>query len=302
VTSAGHSVLPPSLEAVAEGKSVGIGLGRGRVIRDMFWGGRLAKTGTILIIFLLLFCFLGPHLYHTGQIHPNENLIVKPPSGKHILGTDGSGFDEVGQLMKGGQSALEIGVVSAIIASVFGAIYGGVAGFFGGVIDGLLMRIVDTLLAFPAILLLLLLAVIYGTKTGPLVFIIAAFAWLSPARLVRGETLTLRTREYVQAARLAGAGSARIISRHILPNALGTIVVNTTFQVADGILAIAGLSFLGFGPPPPATNWGSILSDGTEYGSWWLIYPSGIAIVLAILAFNFLGEGLEEALGARNRS
>jgi peptide/nickel transport system permease protein len=113
--------------------------------------------------------------------------------------------------------------------------------------------------------------------------------------------LTLRTREYVQAAKLAGAGSWRIIVRHVLPNALGTIVVNTTFVIADGILALSTLSFLGFGPPSPATDWGNMLNDGVDYGYWWMIYPAGVAIVLAILAFNFLGESLEQALGARNR-
>jgi peptide/nickel transport system permease protein len=269
----------------------------------MFWGGALARTGTILLIFILLFCFLGPHIYHTDQIHPTESLLLKAPSGKHPLGTDGSGFDELGRLMKGGQSSLEIGFASAVIASIFGTLYGGIAGYFGGVIDAIMMRAVDTLLAFPSILLLLLLAVIYGTKLGPVILIIAAFAWLSPARLVRGETLTLRTRDYVAAARLAGARSPRIILRHVLPNALGTIVVNTTFVIADGILALSTLSFIGLGPPLPATDWGAILNDGVDYGFyWWLIYPAGIAIVLAILAFNFLGEGLEAALGARNRS
>jgi peptide/nickel transport system permease protein len=303
VTSPGHSIPPPALEAIAEGEAVGTNLRRGQVLRDMFWGGALARTGTILLIFILLFCFLGPHIYHTDQIHPTESLLLKAPSGKHPLGTDGSGFDELGRLMKGGQSSLEIGFASAVIASIFGTLYGGIAGYFGGVIDAIMMRAVDTLLAFPSILLLLLLAVIYGTKLGPVILIIAAFAWLSPARLVRGETLTLRTRDYVAAARLAGARSPRIILRHVLPNALGTIVVNTTFVIADGILALSTLSFIGLGPPLPATDWGAILNDGVDYGFyWWLIYPAGIAIVLAILAFNFLGEGLEAALGARNRS
>jgi peptide/nickel transport system permease protein len=232
-------------------------------------------------------------------------IIVKPPSGQHLLGTDANGFDELGQLMLGGQSALEIGLASAFLASIFGALYGAVAGYLGGFWDAVLMRVVDTMLAVPGLLLLLLLAVIWSNSTPALIVILGLFAWLGPARLVRGETLTLRTREYVQAARLVGAGNMRIVVRHIVPNAIGTIVVNTTFQIADAILALASLSFLGLGPPPPAVNWGGILSDGSDYlvdGAWWLVYPAGVAIVLTVIAFNFLGEGIEEALGVRART
>ena len=270
------------------------------------WSGAagLARIGTVTIVLVVLFCFVGPLVYHTNLINPNQLLIVKPPSRDHLLGTDGNGFDALGELMAGGQSALEIGLASAFLASIFGALYGAVAGYLGGFWDGLLMRIVDTMLAIPGLLLLLLLAVIFSDSTPALIIILALFAWLGPARLVRGETLTLRTREYVQAARLMGASGIRIIVRHIVPNALSTIVVNTTFNVADAILALASLSFLGLGPPPPAINWGGMLSDGSEYlveGAWWLVYPAGAAIVITVVAFNFLGEGIEEALGARAR-
>jgi peptide/nickel transport system permease protein len=301
----GQGMLRPGLEAIAEGGEVREGLRRGELLREMIWGGRLSKIGTITIVLVVLFCFVGPHLYHTDQIHPDDLIIVKPPSRHHLLGTDGNGFDEIGQLMLGGQTALEIGLASAFLASVFGTLYGAIAGYLGGFWDALMMRIVDTMLAVPGLLLLLLLTVIFSNSTPVLIIILALFAWLGPARLVRGETLTLRVREYVQAATLMGAGGTRIVLRHIVPNALGTIVVNTTFQVADGILALASLSFLGLGPPPPAANWGGILSDGSDYlnsGAWWLVYPAGVAIVITVVAFNFLGEGIEEALGARSRT
>ncbi len=298
-------MLRPDLGVLAEGGEIGTGLRRGELLRDILWGGRLSRLGTTTIVLVVLFCFVGPHLYHTDQIHPNDLLIVKGPSRHHLLGTDGNGFDEIGQLMLGGQTALEIGLASAFLASIFGTLYGAVAGYLGGFWDALMMRIVDTMLAIPGLLLLLLLTVIFSNSTPVLIVILALFAWLGPARLVRGETLTLRVREYVQAATLMGAGGTRIVLRHIVPNALGTIVVNTTFQVADGILALAALSFLGLGPPPPATNWGGILSDGSDYlnaGAWWLVYPAGVALVLTVVAFNFLGEGIEEALGARTRT
>jgi len=292
-------------EQITEGGEVGVGLSRGELLRDMFWGGRLSRIGTVVIVAVVLFCFIGPLFYHPDEVHANEALIVKPPSGAHLLGTDDNGFDELGRLMLGGQSALEIGLAAAFLATIFGALYGAVAGYLGGFWDGLLMRIVDTVLAIPGLLLLLLLAVVWSNSAPALIVILALYAWLVPARLVRGETLTLRTREYVQAARLAGAGSMRIVVRHIVPNAFGTIVVNTTFQVANAIIALASLSFLGLGPPPPAVNWGGMLSDGTQVlveGAWWLVYPAGAAIVITVIAFNFIGEGIQEALGARART
>jgi peptide/nickel transport system permease protein len=305
INSGSQGMLRPAQNKLAEGGEPGGGLRRGELVREMFWSGRLARAGTVIIVFVVLFCFVGPLLYRTNQIQPDQVLITDPPSGQHLLGTDPNGFDELGRLMLGGQSALEIGLASAFLASVFGALYGAVAGYLGGFWDGLLMRVVDTMLAVPGLLLLLLLAAIFASSTPALVLILALFAWLGPARLVRGQTLTLRSREYVQAAKLMGAGSIRIVLRHIVPNALGPIVVNTTFQIADAILALASLSFLGLGPPPPAANWGGMLSDGIDYlttGAWWLVYPAGAAIILTVIAFNFLGEGIEEALGARTRS
>jgi len=277
----------------------------GQIIRDALFGTLLGRIGLGIVIFIVLFCFVGPLIYHTDQLTPSPTEIQRAPGARHLLGTDGQGFDELGRLMKGGQAALEVGLASAFLASVFGTVYGAVAGYFGGFVDALLMRIVDVALAVPGLLLLLVLASIFSVNTRELIIVLSLFAWLGPARLVRGETLTLRTREFVQAAKLMGAGSPRIVLRHIVPNALGTIVVNTTFQVADAILLMAALSFLGLGPPLPAFNWGGMLNDGIMYlaaGSWWLVYPVGIAIVLTVIAFNFLGEALEEALGARSRT
>ena len=128
----GQGMLRPGLEAIAEGGEVREGLRRGELLREMLWGGRLSKIGTITIVLVVLFCFVGPHLYHTDQIHPNDLIIVKPPSRHHLLGTDGNGFDEIGQLMLGGQTALEIGLASAFLASIFGTLYGAVAGYLGG--------------------------------------------------------------------------------------------------------------------------------------------------------------------------
>jgi peptide/nickel transport system permease protein len=163
-----------------------------------------------------------------------------------------------------------------------------------------MMRIVDALLAIPALLLLLFLATVFRPTVLILIIVVGLTAWLVPARLVRGEALSLRNREYVLAARTMGVRTPTIIFRHIVTNSIGTILVNATFQVADAILVVAALSFLGLGIAPPATNWGAMLSDGLNYtysGYWWLTYPPGIAIVLTVVAFNLIGDGLRDAFG-----
>ncbi|HEX3706313.1 MAG TPA: ABC transporter permease [Mycobacteriales bacterium] len=272
------------------------------VLRTTLFGTGLGRWGTGIVAVVTLFCFVGPLIYKTEQVRTNINEILGHPNAHHLLGSDGNGYDELGRLMLGGQSALEIGFVAALLATVVGTVYGGIAGYFGGLVDGVMMRLIDTLLAVPSLLLLLVLFSIIRPNFDSLVLVLGLFAWLVPARLIRGESLTLRTREFVLAARLQGAGNIRIVLRHLLPNALGTIVVNTTFQIADAILTLAILGFLGFGVAPPATNWGTMLNDGVDYaaaGSWWLLYPAGILIVLTVVAFNFIGEGLEETLGAR---
>jgi len=267
-----------------------------------FADNKLAVLGLLILLGIVLFCFVGPLLYHTDQIHTNLADETLPPGPGHPLGTDNTGYDELGRLMLGGQTSLEIGLGAAVVAVVLGVLWGTVAGYFGGLIDAVMMRIVDGALSIPAIFLLMFLATVFRPSVLMLIIVLGMLAWLAPARLVRGETLSLRTREYVQAVRLMGGRAPRIILRHLVPNVIGTILVNATFQVADAILAIAAISFLGLGIPPPAANWGGMLSDGLNYiysGLWWLIYPAGIAIILTVLSFNLIGDGLRDAFGVR---
>ena len=206
--------------------------------------------------------------------------------------------------MVGGQSSLEIGAAVAVLATSFGVIWGAIAGFTGGFIDSAMMRIVDVILAVPALFLLLILATSVAPSTLELIVVLSFLAWQVPSRLVRGESLSLRTREFVQAVKVMGGGSARSVIRHIIPNTVSTIVVNATFQVADAILILAILSYLGFGLPPPAATWGGMLSDGSSYifaGYWWQIYPVGILIVVVVVAFNFVGDALRDLLDVRLR-
>jgi peptide/nickel transport system permease protein len=264
----------------------------------------LGIIGLTIIILACLFCFVGPLLYHTHQVASNLAAANLPPGKGHLLGTDDNGFDILGRLMVGGQSSLEIGAAVAVLATSTGVIWGAIAGFSGGIIDAAMMRIVDVILAIPALFLLLILATSVAPSTLELIIVLSFLAWQVPSRLVRGESLSLRTREFVQAVQVMGGGSARSVIRHIIPNTVSTIVVNATFQVADAILVLAVLSYLGFGLPPPAATWGGMLSNGSSYifaGYWWQIYPVGVLIVIVVVAFNFLGDALRDLLDVRLR-
>jgi len=241
-------------------------------LRSIFRNQLGGRIGFGIVIFMILFSFAGPLIYRTDQVHTSIEQATLAPSAAHPLGTNEVGYDVLGRLMLGGQTSLEVGVAAALIATSFGVLW--------------------------------VLGTIVTPSVPVLVVVIGAIAWLVPARLIRAETLSLRTREFVDAVRVMGGSEARIVLRHILPNAIGTVVVNATFQVADAILTVAALSFLGLGVPPPAANWGSMLSSGVNYtfaGYWWLIYPAGIAIVLTVVAFNVIGDALRESLDVRLR-
>ncbi len=270
-----------------------------------FVENKLAVVGIGIVVLFVLFCYVGPLVYHTDQTHIDLSQATLGPSGGHPLGTNEVGYDQLGRLMVGGQSSLEVGIAAALLATIFGTLWGAIAGYAGGFIDAAMMRIVDALLAVPALFLLLFLATIARPTVGLLILVIALISWLGPARLIRGQALTLRTRDYVTSVRLMGGGPLRAILRHIAPNAIGTVVVNATFQVADAILIVAALSFLGLGIPPPAANWGDMLSKGIDYtyaGYWWLIYPPGLAIVLVVVAFNLVGDALRDSFEVRLQS
>jgi peptide/nickel transport system permease protein len=277
---------------------------RARLVLDTFLANRAAVAGLVLIVALTLFCFAGPLFYHTNQVNTRLGLEHLAPGPGRPLGTDEVGYDQLGRLMVGGQTSLEVAFGAAVVAVIWGAAWGATAGYFGGLIDALMMRVVDALLAIPALFLLLILATIFRPSVLMLILVVGLVAWLVPARLVRGESLSLRTREYVLAAKTMGVRSPTIIRRHIVSNCIGTILVNATFQVADAVLLVAALSYLGLGLPPPAANWGSMLSNGLNFtysGYWWMIYPPGLAIVITVVAFNLVGDGLRDAFGLARR-
>jgi peptide/nickel transport system permease protein len=287
---------------VAEGGEIAAGGSPWTLVLRTFAQNKLAVIGLVVIVALILFSFFGPLIYHTDQFDTNYEAISQAPSGAHLLGTDQSGFDILGRLMAGGKSSLEVGIVVGLVSTVFGLIYGAISGYFGGLLDGVMMRIVDVGLAIPIVFLFIFMAQIFKPTLTLLMVLLIVVSWLVPARLVRGEALSLRTREYVQAVKGMGGGSWRIIVRHLIPNTIGTIVVTVTFQVANAILTLALLQYLGFGLPPTTPTWGSMLSDGTSYlqdGYWWQVYPALIIIVLTVVAFNFVGDALQDAFDVR---
>jgi peptide/nickel transport system permease protein len=272
------------------------------VVARTFAQNRLAIVGVGVVVLVTLFSFLGPVFHPTDQLNPNLVGVNLAPGGGHILGTDSEGFDILGRLMKGGQSSIEVGLVVGVIATLVGLIYGAISGFFGGVVDSVMMRVVDIGYAIPVVFLFIFMAQVFKPSLTLLIVLLVAVSWLIPARLVRGETLSLRTREYVQAVKVMGGRSPRIIVRHLIPNTIGTIMVTVTFQIANAILTLAVLQYLGFGLPPSTPTWGSMLSDGTTYlqdGYWWEVYPALIMIVITVVAFNFIGDALQDAFDVR---
>jgi peptide/nickel transport system permease protein len=208
----------------------------------------------------------------------------------------------LGRLMTGGRSSLELGAAVAVTTTLIGTLYGALAGYAGGIVDAVMMRAVDTFLAVPSLVLLLLMVSLFTPSLPGIILLLSLLSWLTPARLVRAEVLTLRTREFVQAARMMGGTGRRVVLRHLVPNAAGVVIVSATFTVADSILILSTLSFLGLGLPPPHADWGTMLTGGLDSiydGYWWLVYPPAVVLILTVVAFNLVGDALHDALDIR---
>jgi len=271
----------------------------------IFAHNKLAITSVIFIVALVLFCFLGPLLYHTNQTDQAtalNNPFNAPPSAHHLLGTDSSGFDELGRIMFGGEYSLSLGMLAGIITIVVGTIYGMVSGFLGGIVDTIMMRVLDAFLSIPLLFLLITLIAVFTRSTLFLIIIIGVTGWFGNARIIRGDALLIKKLEYSQAATAMGASKWHIIVRHVFPNSMSNIVTVATFSVADAILFLSTLGFLGLGIPAPQTDWGTMLQDGSiqqSNGFWWEIYPTALLFVLLIVAITYVGEALRDAFEVR---
>ena len=261
----------------------------------------IAIASLAWIALVAIAAIAGPAVLHLDANATDVAHAYASPTGSSWLGTDGLGRSELARVLVGARISLSVGAVAALVAMLIGTIYGAVSGYFGGVADTILMRVVDVFLSVPTLFLLIFLAAMFHGSVLTLMIVIGITSWLGPARLVRGEVLSLKERLYVEAARSIGARDGRIIFRHVLPNAAGTIVTTTTFMVASAMLAETALSYLGIGIQPPTPSWGNLLSSAQSdifAGAWWLIVPPGLAILITVCAFNFLGDWFRERHGS----
>ncbi|MFH1282327.1 MAG: ABC transporter permease [bacterium] len=266
-----------------------------------FLSNKLALTGFFIIAILLLIGILSPILSPYDPFEQDVIHRLAPPSNEHILGTDDLGRDVLSRMIYGTRISLSVGVVAVSIIIVIGSVLGLLAGFFGKFIDTIIMRAVDIMLCFPVFFLILMVIAFLGPSIFNVMFVIGITGWPGLTRMVRGETLSIRERDYISAAKMLGLSNIRILFVHILPNVVAPILVAATLGVGGAILTESGLSFLGLGVQPPNPSWGNMLTSGKDYIhiAWWLTLFPGSAIFITVLAFNLLGEGLRDVLDPR---
>mgnify|MGYP000300739596 CR=1 FL=1 len=261
----------------------------------------LLIIGLLLVGAMSLAAVLAPWIAPYPPSELNVDALLQPPSAQHLMGTDALGRDVFTRVLYGGRVSLWVGFVAVGISSAIGLVLGLVSGYYGKVVDEIIMRGVDVMLCFPSFFLILAVIAFLEPSLMNIMVVIGLTSWMGVARLVRAETLTLRERDFVLAARSAGAGPVRVIFKHILPNALAPVLVSATLGVAGAILVESSLSFLGLGVQPPDASWGNMLTDGKEVlgVAWWLSVFPGLAILFTVLGYNLLGESLRDRLDPR---
>lgn len=262
---------------------------------------RLAAAGGIVVLFLFVVAAFPSAFSRHDPNRIDILRILAPPSAEHPLGTDELGRDVLARMVHGARISMQVGFVAMGIATAIGLAVGLIAGFYGRWVDAVLMRFVDIMLCFPSFFLILAVIAFLGPSILNIMAIIGLTSWMGAARLVRAETLSLKERDFVAAARAQGAGSLRIIFRHILPNAISPVLVSATLGIAGAILTESALSFLGIGVQPPTPSWGNMLIAGKQTlgTAWWLSVFPGLAILVTVLGYNLLGEGVRDAMDPR---
>jgi oligopeptide transport system permease protein len=262
---------------------------------------RLAVAGGVMLVLLAAACVLGPLISPFDYADQNLDNTFAPPGATHWLGTDQLGRDLLVRVLQGGRISLGVGLCATFVALTIGVVYGAVSGYIGGRTDAVMMRIVDIIYALPFTIFVILLMVFLGRNIVLLFVAIGAVEWLTMARIVRGQIMSLKKMEFIEAARSLGYGNRRIIFRHLLPNALGPIIVYATLTIPAVMLLEAFLSFLGLGVQPPMSSWGTLIKDGAEKMEeyWWLLVFPGALFSLTLFSLNFLGDGLRDALDVR---
>ena len=272
---------------------------RRRLLRN-----RAALGGMIVLAILTLAALIGPSLLPFAFDAVNKaDVWVGPLTNRHLLGTDALGRDQLARLLMGLRVSLAIGFVATLVSLVIGVVWGAVAGYVGGPVDELMMRIVDVLYSLPFIFFVILLMVTFGSNIILIFVAIGAVEWLTMSRIVRGQTMSLKQKEFIEAARAAGLTQGAIIGRHIIPNLLGPVVVYVTLTIPAVILAESFLSFLGMGVQPPMASLGALIAGGAQDMelAWWLLLFPALTMVVTLMSFNFIGDGLRDALDPKDR-
>lgn len=282
-----------------------VGVGAWQIAVNHFKRNRLAVIGLVVVVGLYLVAVLAPLIapYNPIAQHDLVKTGYLSPSPAHWLGTDRFGRDVLSRILYGARISLSIGFIAVAIAVVLGSALGAVAGYLGGWLDAAIMRFTDTVLAFPRLVLLIMIVALFNQSITLIILVLGLTQWPGTARLVRGEVLSLREREFIQAAYALGFGKARIILRHLIPNVLAPVIVAATLGIGNTIVLEAGLSFLGLGVRSPTPSWGNMVADGRQnlLGAWWVATFPGLVIVLTVLAFNLVGDGLRDAMDPRLR-
>ena len=270
-----------------------------------FFKNPFSVTGLVVLVVLVLFAVIGPMVTGYDQETMDMMNMLKAPTAQHLLGTDDLGRDILTRLACGGRVSISVGIFATMFKLVIGVLLGSIAGLYGGVVDSVIMRITDIIMCFPFFVISLSIAAITGPSFKNVIFIIGILGWPSVCRIVRSKVLQLKNMEYVEAAQALGLSQMEIIFRHILPNAMGPIIVFTTLSVANSVLLEASLSFLGLGIARPQSSWGTMLSaaQNTQILSdnWWMWVPAGLMVLLTVLSINFLGDGLAEVLDPKSK-
>jgi peptide/nickel transport system permease protein len=260
-------------------------------------------AGGVIVAVVAICAVFAPYIAPYDPLALNVDHILEAPSMAHLLGTDALGRDLFSRMLYGGRVSLWVGFIAVGLSTAIGLALGLCAGFFGGIVDEVIMRGVDVMLCFPSFFLILAVIAFLEPSLVNIMIVIGLTSWMGVARLVRAETLSLRERDFVQAARVAGAGPVRILGRHVLPNAVTPVLVSATLGVAGAILVESSLSFLGLGVQPPEPSWGNILMEGKDVlgVAWWMSVFPGLAILFTVLGYNLVGESLRDLLDPRLR-
>jgi peptide/nickel transport system permease protein len=269
----------------------------------LFRKSPLAVIGLIIVLLFVLVAVLAPYIAPYGPQERDWYSMLKPPGGAHILGTDDTGGDLFSRIIWGSQISLRIGVMVVGSALILGAIIGGISGYFGGIIDELMMRVTDIFLAFPQLVFAMVICAALGRSIDNVMLAMCFVWWPTYARIIRGQALSIREQKYIEAARAIGGSDRHIIVRHLLPNTISPVVVQSTLDLGGTIITAAGLSFIGFGAQPGQAEWGRMISEGSQYmmNYPWIVTFTGLAILIVCLGFNLLGDGLRDIMDPRMR-